>query len=287
MAPKGQLQTRLWNLGPTKEINNAELFAISEALRYVLQNDLKNREGDPVNMLKVLRRIQSMEPGPQATVNMAMEYKEKIFQAARKVDEDIMGIQVNDTWSRAKLHGVSLEQYHQLTAQAEDLTKQADDIKNASLLVIITLRNKKDAEDICRKGLWIYGKHHSADKLLPAGPGAFAKRVPDGVILPIGANEQQDWPVICMGEGNAATAGGNHSAKSDECPKKKAAIKAAQEKRGVPKVKTRRWNPQQLPTNRRTRKRPLKSIKTVNVYNSWIKKGPNLRSSVALGAAEA
>ncbi|TGZ76935.1 hypothetical protein EX30DRAFT_352276 [Ascodesmis nigricans] len=138
--------------------------------------------------------------GPQATGYMAMKYKEKILQAASKVDEAIMGIQVNETWSRVKLHGVNLERYHQPIEQAEDFMKLPDDIKNAYPMidmpsnpnwllrpeklrkrsrsaahssVIITLRSKKDVEEICRKGLWIYGKHCTADKFLPAGPDAF------------------------------------------------------------------------------------------------------------------
>ncbi|TGZ76748.1 hypothetical protein EX30DRAFT_375220, partial [Ascodesmis nigricans] len=102
----------------------------------------------------------------------------------------------------ATLHGVSLERYYQPIENKEGLKKLKEDIKNAyptidmptnpkwllraekleershtvaHSFVIITLRNKKDAEWICRRGLWIYGKHHSADKFLSAGPDAFCE----------------------------------------------------------------------------------------------------------------
>ncbi|TGZ79891.1 hypothetical protein EX30DRAFT_349861 [Ascodesmis nigricans] len=129
---------------------------------------------------------------------MALNYKEQLLQAAHKVDDSIVGIQENETWTRVKLHGVSLARYYQ-TEQEGDLKNLSDDIKNAYpeidmpmnpmwLLraeklversrtvahssVVITLRNEKGVEWICRRGLWIYGKHHTADRFLPAGPDA-------------------------------------------------------------------------------------------------------------------
>ncbi|TGZ76144.1 hypothetical protein EX30DRAFT_375775 [Ascodesmis nigricans] len=128
--------------------------------------------------------------GSHATGIMALEYKKELLQAACRGDESIADIQANETWTRIKLHSVSLERYYQPIENKEGLEKLTEDIKNAYptidmptnpkwLLraekleershtvahssVIITLRNKKEAELICGRGLWIYGKHHSAD----------------------------------------------------------------------------------------------------------------------------
>ncbi|TGZ78394.1 hypothetical protein EX30DRAFT_292023, partial [Ascodesmis nigricans] len=179
-------------------------------------------------------------------------------------------IQANETWTRIKLHGVSLERYYQPIENKEGLEKLTGDIKNAYptidmptnpkwLLraekleershmvayssVIITLRNKKGAEWICGRGLWIYGKYHSADKFLSAGPDAFCEtcsgwghaahrceRATKPACMLCG-EEHLSKEHRCLAEGCGVSAGkvckhlkrkccncgDNHTAKSDEC----------------------------------------------------------------------
>ncbi|TGZ77575.1 hypothetical protein EX30DRAFT_311037 [Ascodesmis nigricans] len=56
--------------------------------------------------------------------------------------------------------------------RAEKLAERSHTLAHSS--VVITLRNK-DAEWICRRGLWIYGKYRSVDQFRSAGPDAFCE----------------------------------------------------------------------------------------------------------------
>lgn len=122
--------------------------------------------------------------------------------------------------------------------------------------VIITVRAKDDADDIRRKGLWIYGRHHKADRFIQSGPDAFCDiccgwghgahrcEQPNKPSCMLCGEGHQTKNHQCLHKGcrvergttcehlkrKCSNCGRAHSAKSNDCPKKKEALKAARER---------------------------------------------------------
>ncbi|TGZ79516.1 hypothetical protein EX30DRAFT_373060 [Ascodesmis nigricans] len=122
--------------------------------------------------------------------------------------------------------------------------------------VIITIRSENDAEKIRQKGLWIYGKDHTADRYVQPGPDAFydiccgwghgahrcenAEKPSCMLYGEVHSTKQHRCPNIgCkLGVGKVcqhlkrkcSNSGGAHIARLNECPKKRDAVKAARER---------------------------------------------------------
>jgi len=221
--------------------------------------------------------------GPNATGVMALKFKHALLNAAKSVDDSIEEMTPNETWTRLKLHGVRLSRYYTPEEHNEGgggLDRLREDLKNAfphldmpleprwllrpdklrsraSMVshssVVITLRSEKDAEEMRRTGLWLYGRHHTVEKYIPSGPDAFcdiccgwghsAYRCERGATPSclLCGEDHLTKAHRCLEEGcqqkigtacrhlkrKCCNCGGAHTAKSNECPKKREALKSA------------------------------------------------------------